>query len=442
MIPSGISGSDLNFQNGNFTTITQGEAYGSALSDGPCTVELWGKGYQQGDINEHDTIFYGGWHALNDRRGQSGASNMDDVFDDFQSSLHDNHTAIKYDDCSINTSGEPTSQDGPMGGIETAGTTGQIDLVFIGTGIAISNFTNSSDVLVIHVDGIQLAQDDMDDETSRTDYHARLTEFLMVSDLPFGTHTLRFSRVAGGGKSTMSTLRILGPKAPSIPSNALPIAETFLLPGEISDLDLDTEQDELDRLDLWTERGSIRHHTFKELRAPVSEDWDWEGSIPGFNEGPFGRYRTGDQDDSLVFTFYGTEVGAVFEAVSGTASPDVDIDIDGVNVFSGSPASGSADNKVELRFGGLTEGQHELTLTRTTADSADSVTFYGCTTYGRKTFYPYKPNIGAKGHRAIHGNSSWKDLRPLTPHEDLIYSGQLPLNTWHQPRSAVITDRS
>lgn len=103
------------------------------------------------------------------------------------------------------------------------GTGNFFNITFVGTGLDL--FQTQSSVardLTLTIDGV----------SAGTIAAAQLLDrriVKVVSGLPYGTHTVRFTQSAGGTGPTFSDLYIYGPKTPTLPDNAVKIAEYNLM---------------------------------------------------------------------------------------------------------------------------------------------------------------------------------------------------------------------
>jgi hypothetical protein len=443
-VPTGISGGALQFADGAFSSVLGlGEPYGFALTDtNACEVELWGKSMFNADLDDHDTLIEYPWHAFNQRSNRTNANTemrlMDDGFTDSHDSMHDNHTAITTNEMRIDQSGTTTQQAQVV--LDGSDSAAHMRLSFIGTGFALTA-SGSTNNLDIFVDGVKIITGPLDDQENTDAGPLKYKTFPIVGDLPFGSHHVVIKETGGGGAAGIGPVfQALSPLEPSMPSNAIPIAETYIMPDtNLTDLDLETQADRSGtRMGTAVEKAGIEHLAWKEVAVYANANQDVEATFSAAGYG--GRPNRMEMDnhsvnDEFRLTFYGTECGIWLDPGSSTVFPDIDVYVDGVlvlNNYDPFPLAGDGDDLAMLKLTGFTEGPHHVRIVFVTEEGSaaqDSPNIAGFVDFGRQTFYPYKPRYLSRINRALNGNSSWRDLRPITPSADILYEKQLPLNS-------------
>lgn len=185
-------------------------------------------------------------------------------------------------------------------GLYSNSTSGTIAFTFIGTGLDIvcpASMGTVNALYTIAVDGISIA-------TNQTGYVAG-RRHRIVSGLPYGTHTVRFTATGG---STMylviSNFVVYEPKDPSIPSGAILLTSYNVLANYVGNT---TEG--VDRMSL----GVISKMNTRELRyiakttaSPSgSVSWTVGGINPSAHPSGYDIYTNRNQG-TLSFSFYGT----------------------------------------------------------------------------------------------------------------------------------------
>jgi hypothetical protein len=113
------------------------------------------------------------------------------------------------------------------GGLQLPTNAGFWTFTFVGTGLDLimqDDGTSNSENYQISVDGVALP--------TLTTSNAALGKFLMkvVSGLPYGTHTVKLTRVVAAASSrTVYRFIVYGPKKPALPAGAVELADYFLM---------------------------------------------------------------------------------------------------------------------------------------------------------------------------------------------------------------------
>lgn len=147
--------------------------------------------------------------------------------DDFSGTFTNASRAFTLDDGTTTISGQNLSTDTAFTGRDSltwAASTGFITVMFVGTGFDMEFQTSGtgsfSGLLGLTIDGGA--------EVTFAPALARTLRQPIVSGLPYGTHTVKV-RLNTGANVTFSDFYIYGPKKPTIPDNAIQIAEYNLM---------------------------------------------------------------------------------------------------------------------------------------------------------------------------------------------------------------------
>lgn len=205
----------------------------------------------------------------------------------------------------------------------------------------------------------------------------------VVSGLPFGTHTIKFTQQAGGTGPTFSDFFIYGPKKPTIPANSIQLNEYYLMADFVANSTASIN---------YIATGVLRKQDIRELLyvdgSGGTSSWavgamDVSAGIAGFTPN---TDRTGAY---VEYTFFGTGFDFRYYAATNR-SANIQVMIDGVNANTtnypsmvssqygagsftaatgilsqnGTNTSGSG-----LRISNLSLGKHTVRLTNNTASS-------------------------------------------------------------------------
>jgi len=247
---------------------------------------------------------------------------------------------------------------------------------FVGTGLdvlAAANVTTTIDQHTISVDGSSIG-------TWTTGEFPVANEFYrkkIVSGLPYGTHTVRFTRNAFANSSVgVRQFFVYGTKKPAIPTGAIELAD-YYVNGNYSFNNAIGQG--------ITSQGVIRKMGTREM---VFTGSGWNFSIDSQSHNSGFNIRTPTTGDAFRYTFYGT--GLEFHWYASTVAQNFTISIDGSTNLTGfstgvttsggltiTPATGIVSGTPGLAgnhaafITGLALGLHTIVLTRNVGHSGD-----------------------------------------------------------------------
>ena len=186
----------------------------------------------------------------------------------------------------------------------------------------------------------------------------------VVSGLPYGTHTVKFSRTNAADFSTIKDFLVYGPKKPTLPADAVELGDYFLMADFVT-----VASEGIDTIGT----GVLRKSAQREF--VYSGTWAFSGypnpaNVMGVD------LRTSTATDFVQYTFFGTGIVLNFDTGGGA---DFTIDIDGTSDFSGVTTNllssgnsfnastgtftGNAVPGASISISGLSLGLHTFTMT-------------------------------------------------------------------------------
>jgi len=308
-----------------------------------------------------------------------GAGRVDD-FSRFQTGP--GTARFTLDDGITSLSGSNVTQNSlALGDVLDCSTSGYFFFTFIGTGLdlLVGGSGTVFDNFSVNIDG----QGIIGNITGST--IPKIVK--IVSGLPYGSHTVVITRTANVNAGlSLHSFRVYAPKKPSIPSDAVEIADYCVL-GNYSASGISTSG--LTSENTQVPSGVLRKFVSVREGNFVGSSWTITGSI---NQ-PTGYITyTGNNTDYVEYTFFGTGFVTHLNR-SGTNNIDYTIHVDGVLNSSGTVlttssgsnlgggsyrniASGPQDQgPVRIQFSGLSMGKHVLRITKTAG--ADNMSIQG-----------------------------------------------------------------
>ena len=282
-----------------------------------------------------------------------------------------------------------------------------ITFTFIGTGLDIIEGFNGTPgtTYSILVDGTTVS--------SGTTFFASIAnrKTKVVSGLPYGTHTVRFSRTSAGSTGTIRSFVVYQPKKPTIPSGAVELADYNVMANYVG---------KTSASDSFISTGVLRKAATRECVYVGSWSLTLNQGFPnGFN------VFTSTNNDSVRYTFFGTGVEILAATSAGTSTASVNIDgatytgaatVSGAGSYSAGNWTVATGAGNSLQITGLTLGVHTIIVT-VTANAANTFNFNGFDII--TPIYSTKSNIFADIQNTLSvGSNSISDSRKITPVKD------------------------
>lgn len=286
-------------------------------------------------------------------------------------------------------------------------------ITFVGTGIDIVRVDSAAGTSPQHdiiIDGINVGSVSTSASTI-----ARVEK--LVSGLPYGTHTLKINRAVSGGINVgIVSFNVYGPKKPSIPSNAIELADYNVIADFIGTAATGTT--ESDNAQIPT--GVLLKNIGRESIHVGTWSVNALTYAPNANISTF----TATNSDYIQYTFFGTGVslhllasgsGTYTAAVSlvGESTPTVTAR---ANCTGGSgtlsSTSTTSGQPVRAEITGLSLGLHTIRVTKSSGAGAINIYAFDIIT----PIHSYKRNIYADFQNTLSvGSNAISDSRVLTP---------------------------
>jgi hypothetical protein len=290
--------------------------------------------------------------------------------------------AFTLDDGTTTLVGEDVRAAGPLAGegLEFITLTSEIILTFVGTGLDVVRkdvSAGTSDTITAFIDGSSIGtMSTVGTASSRIDK--------VVSGLPYGTHTARFTVANTGIDITFLDFITYGPKKPTIPESSVEIGEYYLM-ADVSAAGV---------ADLANGSAVIQGMMWKSALREVVYSGTWSvAAFATYNQKNGFQVFTTTNTNYFEYTFYGTSVAVEFGGAS--ANTTCTIQIDGVLNASGAisgagvtSAGGGTYNLLTpdavtagiVLFTGLTNTKHTIRVTKTAVAGSMELNglFVGC----------------------------------------------------------------
>lgn len=305
---------------------------------------------------------------------------------------------------------------GSTGGIGVNAANDFLVLTFVGTGLDIvqeetpASFTGTHQVLI---DGNVIFSGNLGTVINKGVWK-------IVSGLPYGTHTFKFIKTAGGSGISFHNVLIYGPKKPTVPSSAIELADYYVL----ADFDASNTNGTAVTDNVKFPTGVISKFETRELIYTGSS---WSASLfPTTASGwDLSSPTTGD---SVYYTFFGTGFQFHGYASGGGGTYDVTVTIDGVANASGTvrgnatalgggvyrSTSTTYPQPYRIDFTGLSLGVHTVRVQKTA----------GIGNFNPGAFHIITPIHSPKYQNPLYqtgqliGNCSLGDSRKFSPIKD------------------------
>ncbi len=196
----------------------------------------------------------------------------------------------------------------------------------------------------------------------------------VVSGLPYGTHTVKFTRPGSGLR--ISYLNVYGPKKPVIPSGAVELASYYLMADYVANTVTGLHT---------IATGVLRKHCTREM--VYTGAWSPNSITPATAIGGFGIIANPGPGQTFRYTFFGTGFEYRFQTTSGVYNNTVSVD--GSTNLSGFTTSiyqphtltftaatgviggtgGAATPGAGIRVSGLALGMHTVVVTINNANA-------------------------------------------------------------------------
>lgn len=142
----------------------------------------------------------------------------------------------------------------------------------------------------------------------------------IVSGLPYGTHTVKFTSNGGANSSAIVDFKVYGAKKPTLPSGAIELADYHILPAFVAQTDITSRNHD------FVSTGVIRKNPSREM-AYSGAGWATDISLTENNT----AVRTPTNGDFFTYTWLGTGFEAFFRAGTGDVA-SVTVLLNGVNM--------------------------------------------------------------------------------------------------------------
>lgn len=363
-------------------------------------------------------------------------SDRTDDFSTLKSSATDR--AFTLDDGTTTLVGDTVSVQATDIGVRIAGVGLSLILTFVGTGLDISyqDDTTGTDTDTVDVDGSTIGTLTAAGSTS--------PKFeSIVSGLPYGTHTVRFTRTTAANRSrNYRNFIIYGPKKPALPEGAIELSDYNIMADFVQ-----TVSEGL----LPMSTGVLRKQPTREF-IYTGAGWSVGTLAPTSQHSGFGMTST-TLNDALSYTFFGTGIDLRINSeatVTYTLSFDGDTDFSGLttNLLGAggtwTPAAGTLTGNTtigsSLALDGLPLGVHTFKIEITTAGGGGL--FPNCIDVITPIYSP-KGSFPADYQSTFSiGSTSLGDTRELTPIKDgnnLANWGRA-VGTVNNPTTTVTSD--
>ena len=292
-----------------------------------------------------------------------------------------------------------------------------IEITFVGTGLDITRETAAAtDTASVHINGTNVGNLANSFSTANILIRERV-----VSGLPYGTHTVRLTRTAGGAAHIkLKQFIVYQPKKPTLPSGAIELADYNVM-ADYSGTTI-TGTALFDNFQMPV--GTLTKLGSRE--ATYSGTWTYNS--PG-SSNPLGTtISTTTNGDYVEYTFFGT--GVVFHGTdSGGGAHTFTVRIDGALNATGiarssvtnsgggtyTVSSAVGGSPVRLEFTGLALGVHTIRITKASGSAINMIAFHVIT-----PIHSTKSNLYADLQNSLPvGSQGISDNRKTTPSEDL-----------------------
>ena len=310
-------------------------------------------------------------------------------------------------------------------GLYANGATNYFTFMFVGTGLDIINDNSGgTDPYAIEIDNVVIS-------SGWTAWIYGVNK--IVSGLPYGTHTVKFTRNSASNSPVFTHFRVYGPKKPTLPSGAVELADYNI----VADFSGTATTGTAIANNFQMPTGVITHTDVREFFY-FGTGW----SSNQFNQTLSGwDVSTGTNGDYVQFTFFGTGFQAL--SYAGGASGDFTISIDGsLNATGTARANGSNlgggsyrntastyPQPARFDFTGLSLGTHTVKITKTSGGNLNIGAIHAITpihSVKNNQYYDLQNTL-------IIGNQCISDNRQTTPVKDALSSKK----SWAQALGAV-----
>lgn len=296
-------------------------------------------------------------------------------------------------------------------------------LTFIGTGLDIVRYdtvSGGSDTYSLIVDGVSQGNFATTGSTTQ-----RIVK--VCSGLPYGTHTVKITRVSAATYAmAIREFIVYQPKKPSLPSGAIELADYNVIANYDSSAVTDTSTTGYNN----SPQGTIWKSNDREFTFVGA---NWAISASGNTLSGFSTSCGANDNQTATYTFFGTGAMLVGDCSGGVATPYL-IKVDGVanstgvgkgnmtNSGSGvyTTAATTSGSVWRVEFTGLTLGTHTISIQR---NGSGSVGFEGA--FVITPIHSYKSNLYSDLQNTLSiGSNAISDNRKITPVKDAVPSSK------------------